>query len=158
GRPIRRELTRIARKELGSASKRLLQDRRTDEDVHEGRKSVKKVEALTRLLDQVGSPPPRRDLKRLRKSRNTLSRLRDADAMIETLDRLRSRFARRIPEHTSAMIRAHLTRRKAEMTRRARVAAGSFARAGKTLLKIRRAAKRWATSAIDVSDLPRLLR
>ena len=80
GESIRRELRRIARKELGSASERLLEGHRDDDDVHEGRKSVKKVEALVRLLDQIGFAPAKKDVKRLRAARRTLSRLRDADA------------------------------------------------------------------------------
>ena len=54
GKSIRQELKRIARKELDSASERLLNDDRNGDAVHEGRKSVKKVEALTDLLDQIG--------------------------------------------------------------------------------------------------------
>ena len=157
GKSIRRELKRIARKELGRASERLLHDHRDDDDVHESRKSVKKVEALARLLEQIGFAPPRKNVKRLHATRRVLSRLRDADAIIETFDHLRSRFADRIPEHTSAMIRSRLTRRKSKMTRRAQAGAGSLARAGKTLRKIRRSVKRWAAPPIDLSELPRVL-
>jgi hypothetical protein len=155
---ISRELKRIARKELDSAADRLLQDQRDDDDVHEGRKSVKKVEALARLLDQIGFAPPRKDVKRLRAARRTLSRVRDADAIIETFDHLHSRFADQIPEHTSAIIRTHLTRRKATMTRRAQAGAGSLTRAGKTLRRIRRSAKHWSAPSIDLSELPHVLR
>jgi CHAD domain-containing protein len=79
--------------------------------VHESRKSVKKVEALARLLDHVGFAPPRKEVKRLRAARRSLSRVRDADVAIETFDRLRSRFSHRIPEHTSAMIETLTIRR-----------------------------------------------
>jgi CHAD domain-containing protein len=155
---ISRQLKRIARKELGNAADRLLQDPRDADDVHEGRKSVKKVEALAKLLDQIGFAPPRKDVKRLRAARRTLSRVRDADAIIETFDHLQSRFAHQIPEHTAAMIRTHLTRRKSTMTRRAQAGAGSLARAGKTLRKIRRSAKHWSAPSIDLSELPQVLR
>lgn len=158
GKSIGRQLKRIARTELGSASERLLQNPRTDDDVHEGRKSIKKVEALTTLLDQIGFAPPRKDVERLRAARRALSRLRDADAIIETFDHVRSRFADRIPEHTAAMIRTHLTRRKSQVIRRARAGAGSLVRTGKTLRMIRRSVKRWAAPSIHLSDLPRLLR
>jgi CHAD domain-containing protein len=158
GKPITRELKRIARKELGGASKRLLQDHRDDDDVHEGRKSVKKVEALAKVLDQIGVAPPRKDVKRLREVRRTLSKLRDADAVIETFDHLRSRFAHRIPEHTSAIIRTHLSRRKSQMTHRAQAGSGRLTRAGRTLRKIRRSAKQWVAPSIDVAELPDVLR
>jgi CHAD domain-containing protein len=145
GKPITRELKRIARKELGGASKRLLQDHRDDDDVHEGRKSVKKVEALAKVLDQIGVAPPRKDVKRLREVRRTF-------------DHLRSRFAHRIPEHTSAIIRTHLSRRKSQMTHRAQAGSGRLTRAGRTLRKIRRSAKQWVAPSIDVAELPDVLR
>jgi AAA ATPase domain/CHAD domain len=157
GKSIRRQLKRIARKELASAAERLLHDHPGNDDAHESRKSVKKVEALAKLLDQVGFAPPRKDLKRLRAARQTLSRVRDADAVIETFDRLQSRFSHRIPEHTSAIIRAHLMRRKSTITRRAQASAGSLARAGKALRKIQRAAKHWLAPSIDLSELPQVL-
>jgi CHAD domain-containing protein len=157
-RSITRELKRIARKELDEASERLLQGDRDDDDVHEGRKSVKKVEALASLLDQIGFAPPRKDVKRLRAARRILSRLRDADAIIETLEHLRSRFGHRIPEHTLGMIRTRLMRRKSQMMQRAQAGAGSLARAGKTLRKIRRSAKRWVAPSIELSDLTQVLR
>jgi CHAD domain-containing protein len=157
GKSIRRELKRLARKELGCACERLLHDGGA-EDVHESRKSVKKVEALAKLLDQIGSAPPRKNVKRLRAARRILSRLRDADAIGETFERLQSRFADRIPEHTSGMIRAQLIRQKTEVTRRAHAGAGSVARAGKTLQKLRRSVKRWPAASIDPSELPEVLR
>src|SRR5438105_3412981 len=76
GKSIGRELKRIARRELGSASERLLQ-RSSVDDVHEGRKSVKKVEALASLLDRLGFAPPRKDVERLHAAKAALSRLRD---------------------------------------------------------------------------------
>jgi hypothetical protein len=158
GKSIRRALKRLVRHELAVASERLLQDHRDDDDVHEGRKSVKKVEAVATLLDQIGFAPPRKDLKRLHGARRTLSRLRDADAVIETFEHLRSRFSHRIPQRTSAVIRTHLTRRKSQLTRPALAAAGSLARAGKALRKLRRSAKQWAAPSIDLSELPRVLR
>src|SRR5438094_6101341 len=98
GKPIRRDLKRIVRKQLARASERLLQYHRDAEAVHESRKSIKKVEALTKLLDEIGSGPPRKDLERLQSARQTLSRLRDADVVIETFEHLRSRFPHRIPK------------------------------------------------------------
>ena len=158
GKSIRRELKRIARKELGRAADRLNHEQRDDEDVHEGRKSLKKVEALSALLEQVGSAPRRKDLKRLRETRRALSRVRDRRAIIETFDRLRSRLADRLPEHTSALIRAHLARRKSATMRRARASAGTLARAGKAVRKLRRAAGQWSPPSIELSDLPKILK
>src|SRR5438094_167109 len=85
GKSIGRQLKRIARKELGRASKCLLREH-SEESVHEARKSVKKVEAVLRLFDQVGFAPERKDVKRLRAARRVLSPLRDADAIRETFE------------------------------------------------------------------------
>src|SRR5262245_59196074 len=136
GKPIGRQLKRIVRKELGAASDRLLQGHRGDEDVHEARKSVKKVEALVKLLDQIGFAPPAKLVKRLGESRRVLSTLRDVQAIMETYDHLRRRFPRRIPEHTSAMVRTHLMRRKSKLMHQAQAATGRLSRAGKRLRKI----------------------
>jgi hypothetical protein len=84
--------------------------------------------------------------------------VRDADAIIETFDQLQSRFEQQIPEHTAAMIRSHLTRRKSAIARRAQAGAGSLARAGRTLRKIRRSARHWPVPSIDLRELPRVLR
>src|SRR5262245_28899197 len=157
-KPIGRQLKRIARKELAAASERLLQGHRGDEDVHEARKSVKKVEALARLLNQIGFGPPVKVVKWLRESRRVLSRLRDAHAIMETYDHLRRRFPRRIPEHTSAMIRRHLMRRKSTLMRQAQAAAGRLSRAGKRLRNIRRSVRDWRRSSIDLLELPQVLR
>ena len=157
GKSIRRQLKRIVRKQLDRASERLLHDGRDDDDVHESRKSVKKVEALAKLLDQMGSPPPRKKIQRLRTARRVLSRLRDADASIETFNRLQSRFAERIPEHTARVIRTRLTRQKTTITRRAHAGTGSLARSGKALQELRRSAKKWVASSIDLSEFPQVL-
>ena len=153
---IRGELRRIARKELRTAATLLIDGHRSDDEIHESRKSVKKVEAVARLLDELGAAPRRRVLKRLQGARRTLSQMRDARALIETYDRLRARFSHRIPEHTSALIRSHFTRRKTALTGPAHTR--SVENAGGALRKIRRSVKRWPLKPIKVSALPWLLR
>jgi CHAD domain-containing protein len=156
GKSIRRELTRIARKELGTAAARLIDGHRSDDEIHESRKGVKKVEAVTRLLDELGAAPPRKVLKRLHGARRTLSQMRDARALIETYDRLRARFSHRIPGHTSAMIRSHFTRRRTALMGPAHTR--SVEHCVGALRKIRRSVKHWPLKPINVSALPCLLR
>jgi CHAD domain-containing protein len=157
-RSLRRQLKRIARKELGSASDRLLKRNRNDDDVHEGRKSVKKAEAIANLLDQIGGRVRARDRDDLRTVKRSLSRFRDADAVIQTFDRLRSRFSRRIPAGTSTAIKTQLQRRKSQMTPAIRSGAGSLARAGKTLQTLQRPAKRWVAPSMKIAELPDVLK
>jgi CHAD domain-containing protein len=157
-RSLRRELRRIARKELGNASERLLKRNRTDKDVHEGRKSVKKAEAIANLLDQFGGPVRTSDADDLHEAKRAMSRLRDADAVIETFNRLRSRFSRRIPSATSTRIHTHLLRRKSTMAPAIRSGTGNLARAGKTLRTLQRHAKRWGAPSMKIADLPDVLK
>jgi CHAD domain-containing protein len=156
GRSIRSELKRIARKELGRAATRLSEGHRSDGDIHESRKSVKKVEAVVTLLEELGAAPRRKVVKRLRGVRRTLSQLRDARAIVETYDRLRARFSHRIPEHTSAIVRSQFTHRKTLLMARAK--ARTINDAGRALRNIRRSVKRWPLKSIDLSGLPWLIR
>src|SRR5437762_14138047 len=106
GKSLRRALRRIARQELGKASERLLKPDRQDDDVHEARKSIKKAEAVATLLDGVGGRVSAKDMNDLRTAKRALSRLRDADAAIQTFDHLQSRFPDRIPTRLSTTIQA----------------------------------------------------
>ena len=156
GKSISRELKRIARKQLGRTSQELIHDD-SDEAVHEGRKSVKKVEAVLNLVDQVGFVPSRKDRQRLRSTRRALSALRDADVMLETFDKLRSRVTGRISEHTWAMIRAHLVRDQSKIADQARNEE-RIVRVANKLRKTRRSAKHWSFPRVERSDLPAILR
>src|SRR3981189_1948536 len=99
-------LRRLARKALQSARDRL---RRTsppsDEAVHEARKSVKKVRAIVRLIEAAGGRGIGKSKKQLRTVNRTLSRLRDADVMIESLAMLRHDYPHLLSEHTVARVR-----------------------------------------------------
>lgn len=154
---LKAELKRVARKELGKAADLLLKHPRTDEDVHESRKSVKKAEAIAILLHRAGGDVSARDRKKLHRAKRALSRFRDADAAIQTLGRLQSRFPDRIPRRTSTALRQQLDGRKAELRPAMRSTAGALADAGKTLGSLRRAAGHWAPS-IKLSELPPVLK
>jgi CHAD domain-containing protein len=156
-KPLKGQLTRIARNELDAAAERLLKADRTDDDVHEARKSVKKVEAVVALIQQIGGNVSESDLEALHTARRTLSRLRDADAAIQTFQRLTSRFPDRIPARDSSTIRRRLERRKADLVPVMRSNTGSLARTGKILRSLRRPAKQWAPS-VTVAELPDVLR
>src|SRR3954470_1437741 len=130
---LKAELKRVARNELGKAADLLLKDARTDEDVHESRKSVKKAEAIAILLHRAGGDVSARDRKKLHRAKRALSRFRDADAAIQTLGHLQSRFPDRMPRRTVTALRQRLDDRKAELTPAMRSTAGVLADAGKTL-------------------------
>jgi CHAD domain-containing protein len=155
GKSIRRQLIRIARKELGRASRCLLAGQDSDA-VHEARKSVKKTEAIVSLLDRLGFTAPRKDARRLGAARHALSVLRDGDALIETFDGLRSRSPSRIPEHTAALISRRLTGARSTTEARAH-SVGRLTQVAIQLRKTRRAAQGWAVPSLDPEDLPSVI-
>ena len=152
---IRRGLKRVARKELRHASDHLRG--KEDTAVHEAHKSVKKVRAIVKLLQQIDAASLDKDAERLGAVGETLSRLRDGVAVIATLDRLRKRFPKRLPEQRHAALRRQLVRAQARIMKVAR-ADRSMADVTHALRTLRRSAKRWHVTAIDVEALPGLLK
>ena len=85
---------------------------RTYDAIHEARKRVKKVRAILELIDDDGGSGLAHSEKRLRIVNRTLSTLRDADAMLSILTKLRSRNPRLFSEHTFALVRRRLLAHK----------------------------------------------
>src|SRR6266849_10373290 len=155
-RPIKREIRRLARKELRRAAECLDSDSNVS-TVHSARKSVKKARALLQLIRQTRSRRLRKDETRLRAVGRAISTLRDAAAIVDTFDGLRRRHAKRLPEHTYAIIRRELVRAKSRIESRAR-GERTLARAAATLWTVRPSAKRWPIPSIEVSDLPSVIK
>lgn len=88
-----------AREQLGGAIEQL---ERAQEDpveaIHEARKHLKKARALLRLVrPALGTKTYRRENAALRDAGLALSATRDADVLVETVDKLATRFAGRLP-------------------------------------------------------------
>ena len=115
------------------------------------------VRAVVKLLGQIEGHSFSKDAQRLAAAGQTLSVLRDADAVIASFDLLRHRFPTRLPEHTYAILRRQLVRAKDRAARQAR-AKRSTARVARSLRAVRRSAKRWHVPAIDVWEWPNLLK
>ncbi len=100
-----------AREELGTATT-LLRDRFDDdpaEAVHEARKSLKKTRALLRLARTgLGDRVYRRENRTLRDAGRLISGARDADVLVETVERLAERYVGRIPAADFEGLRDHL--------------------------------------------------
>jgi CHAD domain-containing protein len=137
---VRHGLKRIVRRQLRRAHQSLQES--GEQRVHEARKSVKKVRAIARLLQQADAAGIGKDARRLRAAGRVLSRLRDADAVLATLDRVGRRFPKRLPEHTAAIIRRELIQIKARITKEPRTAR-RVARAARSLRTVRKSVERW---------------
>jgi CHAD domain-containing protein len=136
-------LRRLARKELGSAHDQLNRTvRPRDEAVHEARKSVKKVRAIVEVVDADNGRGLAGCQKQLRKVNRALSRVRDAEAMVEILSKLREKHPRAIDEHTYARLRRHLATHKHDVADGADDD-GAWGKVERTLRKLRKEAKRW---------------
>jgi hypothetical protein len=107
---IERELAKTARRQLRGTARALTTstDSRLENAVHESRKSLKKVRAVTALLERGGTKVPRRERKRLKSASRALSRIRDTAAIIETFDRVRRRYPKQLPQPTYDILRRGL--------------------------------------------------
>lgn len=79
------------------------------EAVHSARKAIKKERALLRLARGSLRADQRRDAnKRLRDVARTLSAVRDADVMLQTVEQLAERSSGQLPARTFSSLRDHL--------------------------------------------------
>ena len=152
---VRHGLKRIVRRQLERAGQSLHDAGK--ERIHEARKSVKKARAIVRLLRQADAVGIGKDMRRLRSAGRVLSRLRDADAVLATLDRVRRRFPKRLPEHTAAIIRRELIRTKSEMMKDARNIR-RIAHAARALRCVRRSLPQWEVPKLGATDVADLLK
>jgi hypothetical protein len=140
-----RGLRRLARKALGSARERVLSGKPPSPDAIFGaRKNVKKARAILRLIDAGGGRGLGRVARRLRDVNRTLSCVRDATAMIETLATLRTHHPDLFSEHGYARIRRRLEAdKRAAVTEAGRDAA--WKRTASDLRALRKSARDWRT-------------
>jgi CHAD domain-containing protein len=133
-------LRRIAREEIDAAIEnlRVTQVSKRDPAVHEARKSIKKLRGLVRLLlPQLGAEGPRENAV-LRDLGRTLAEVRDAAAMIETVDLLGKKYHDDPAIPGLARIRSALVKRR----NAARVHADSTTAAEEGVLALRRLRRR----------------
>lgn len=111
-------LARCARDQLDRATKALTEEIDADPvvAVHTARKAIKKERALLRLArGSLDNRQRSTENANLRDTARRLAGARDAEVMVQTLDRLSERFAGQLPEATFAAARAPLeTERPAE--------------------------------------------
>src|SRR5262245_11511160 len=104
------DLVVIARRELRKAARALTTSAGADfkDVIHESRKRVKKVRAVTEFLEQAGTKLRRKDRKRLKSAAHALSTLRDSAASVETMARVHRRYPKRLTRHTYGILRRSL--------------------------------------------------
>jgi hypothetical protein len=102
---VSKGIRRIARKEIEKAQQELADPRETstEEVVHGARKRFKRVRAVVRLVREgLGERRYRRENACFRDAARPLSEVRDAHALVQTLDRLAEHYATARPCNTKA--------------------------------------------------------
>ena len=152
---IRRRLKSLLRRQLQRGEQSLRKARVSS--VHEARRNVKKARSVVALLQQADTASLGEDARRLRAAAHALAALSDADSVVAAFDRLRSRYPRRLPEHTYAMLRRRLVRDKTRASTGATFGR-KLGRAARTLHAVRRSAKRWQVPSLRPRALARLVK
>lgn len=141
-----KDLRRLARKELGRAGDALAGTGTPgDESIHGARKSVKKVRAILELIETDEGDGLAGSAKRLRAVNRTLSGFRDAEAMIETLEKLRLAHPELFSARVHASVRRQLAARKQAMIRAA-ARDGAWHDAASELRTLAKRAKHWQSA------------
>ena len=154
---IDRQLRRIARRQLGRTILTLdAEGGAFSRAVHQSRKSVKKVRAVTALLRAADGRVPRKDRSRLKSAARTLSRVRDSAAIIESLERLHHRYPKQLPQHTYGILRRGLVDARDRTEARAH-REGCVHEVAAQLKKTRDGARKWSGSSIDWPAIIKLL-
>jgi hypothetical protein len=112
GKQARKELSRIVAKELDRVAAALRRVPPPDEAVHDARKRVKKIRAVLRLLRSSLGSDYRRHNERLRTVSHQLSAIRDADALIEMMSKVRRHYPAIVTAAVFAAVRQGLGSRK----------------------------------------------
>src|SRR5437660_1397158 len=87
--PIRKNLQRLARKQLDEVLDQLADPRSRSDAVHEARKSFKRLRAVLRLARlQIAAHVYKAENLALRDASRPLTQARDAKVLVETLDEL----------------------------------------------------------------------
>ncbi len=118
---IQKDIRRIARGEIDRALK-ALEDPEMDrhQAVHQARKCFKRFRALLRLVrETLGPSRYNRENIYFRDVGRKLSYIRDAEAMIETFDRLQQHFPQQMATPALQAVRTHLVERREALSNEA---------------------------------------
>ena len=149
---IRHGVKRIARKELGAAIA-CLRGRngvRSENAVHEARKSIKKVRALMRLVQSELGDSYTAENAALRESGRRLSELRDAAALIRTFDDFKRGPGKGLRDRSAAEARRALVLRKKLIEAEAE-AGGFLHESASSLSDARKRVKEWPLGNLGAS-------
>lgn len=110
-------IKRILYEEIDFALKSLQAEENIHEGVHDARKSFKKIRAIARFVrDEIGGEQYTLENTWYRDAGRKLSALRDATAMIETLDKIRLQYPESISDKTYQSLEKTLLKNQEEVS------------------------------------------
>ncbi len=142
-------ITRVAGEQIDDITRRLrAADGVSAKDVHESRKSLKRLRALSRLLrPALGADGYRRENGALRDSARHLAGARDAEVMVATLAALvADRGEQREPDEEFETLRAHLLAERERASEHLHADAGPARSAAADLDPVRQRIASWVAS------------
>jgi CHAD domain-containing protein len=141
-------LKRVVRNEMESAEEHLTGKKKAtpDEAIHEARKSIKKVRAILRAVRREPGGAYRQENTRLRDVARKLSPFRDAFAIIQTFDELRTRYQSEAGADKLSSVRGGLMKKRNEPGREEEIGA-VLGEAAAALRKTSNRVKRWALTS-----------
>ncbi len=153
--PLAAGLSRVACEQIDSVSSRLGDSATVGAaDVHESRKSLKRLRALTRLLrPALGEEAYERENGDLRDAARHLAGARDAEVMVLTLDALLSQDAKGAGPDAYAALRAYLQAERKDAATHLLTDAGPARRAAADLEPVRERASHWLSADADFAAI-----
>jgi len=145
---IPRGIRRIAREEIDAAIEnlRIKLPAKRDVAVHDARKSLKKLRSLIRMISPCLGDAAKKENAALRELGRALSRMRDAAAMLETVNLLGKKYKREPAARDLAELRSLFVKRRADA--RSDSEAIATTEAGVTTLRgLRRRLNNWSLGA-----------
>ncbi len=155
GAPLAADVARVGCEQIDAVTLRLRAPAVVDaQDVHESRKSLKRLRALTRLLrPALGNEAYQRDNGALRDAARHLAGARDAEVMVLTLDELLRRDRKRASPDDYLVLRAHLQAERERVAAELLADAGPARRAAADLGPVRERALTWLSADDDFSAI-----
>jgi CHAD domain-containing protein len=149
GKSLRKNIRRIARKQMDDALEEMSTKRPRDEAVHEARKAFKKIRALLRLVrPEIGERRYREANTHFRDAARPLTEVRDAKILIETLDNLIKHFREHVDGRSFAEVKKALEANLQAVRKRVLVEQNALTVAAEAVRQGRKRIKSWT----DVRD------
>src|SRR5262245_29138386 len=112
--------------------------------VHSARKQFKKLRGLLRMVRfELGEKQYQHFNTEFRDAGRPLSKVRDADVMIETLDDLRKHFKNKISKGSFKTLRTHLLKRRTEMRKQSLERENAMGKVDRLAGKMRKEIQKW---------------